>query len=539
MVGTLSRDRARSLRQILRGLRDLDRTTATSMLLQWAAALFLAVSLSRYHVITHSGVRILLIVSASISGPVTCLGLLRATHRIRSQRFQREHLLHCALHDELTGLSNRAAMRSHLSEALHTARLQSKPLTCLYLDIDGLRYANTLLGYRAGDELLQQVVVRAGGCLAPSDHFSRFGGDKFVMLLHRSLSRSEMDALAECIVHSVSRPQILNNRKFTTGVSIGISCFPADAADDEALLAAAERAMYTVKQGGRNGFRYAEQADSPNDERNRVLADKLQRALLNDGLRLAYQPIFSHEGRIVAAEALARWHDEEEGHISPNEFIPVAESTGLIVPLSKWVLRHACEQMKIWSAAGTSLTRIAVNICVLQISRNDFVSTVELTLRETGLPAHCLELEVTESALARDFPSVKQHLQALRQLGIRISIDDFGTGYSSFGRLRELEPDALKIDRVFVQGAHEAHNGIAVVQAIVDMAHTLQLKVVAEGVETTEQLEMLRSIHCDEMQGFLLARPLAAEDISKLIAHAETKADNASPNRLNLIPSLA
>lgn len=244
-------------------------------------------------------------------------------------------------------------------------------------------------------------------------------------------------------------------------------------------------------------------------------------------------------GRIVAAEALARWHDEEEGHISPNEFIPVAESTGLIVPLSKWVLRHACEQMKIWSAAGTSLTRIAVNICVLQISRNDFVSTVELTLRETGLPAHCLELEVTESALARDFPSVKQHLQALRQLGIRISIDDFGTGYSSFGRLRELEPDALKIDRVFVQGAHEAHNGIAVVQAIVDMAHTLQLKVVAEGVETTEQLEMLRSIHCDEMQGFLLARPLAAEDISKLIAHAETKADNASPNRLNLIPSLA
>ena len=513
-----TRYRLRLVRALKRTSRDLDGTTALSVVLQWGAAMFLAVSLAKYNVVVHSGMRTLLLVVASVSGPLTCMGLLRATKRMRKQRFQREHLVHRTRHDELTGLPNRSAMQAHLNEALATANEEKTPVTCFYLDLDGLRFANTMHGYTAGDQLLQEMVRRVSGCLAPTDHLSRFGGDKFFVLVHRSLSRGEMDALAEAILHAVARPQLLNEQECSVGVSIGIAAFPIHARTAEALMAAAERAMYAVKRSGRSAFRYAEHEESACDVRSRVLAEKLQCALHVGGLRLDFQPIYAAGGDLVAAEALCRWYDQEEGNISPAEFIPIAEATGLIVPLSKWVLRRACEQMQAWRSLNATLQRVAVNICVLQASRNDFVATVKCTLAETGLPPECLELEVTESALAQDFDSVKQHLQQLRELGIRIAIDDFGTGYSSFGRLRDLEVDALKIDRVFVQGARETHNGIAVVQAIVDMAHTLQLSVVAEGVETADQLQMLRDIQCDEIQGFLLARPQAAAEFLKLLS---------------------
>ncbi len=505
------------LRQLVHTAQEVDGATTLSVFLQWAAAIVLAISLARYHVVSQKGTQLLLVAAAVISGPLTCLAILGATYRMRSQRFYRQHLLHCARHDELTGLPNRANMRIQLTEVLGRAHTHNASITCFYMDLDGLRFANTLLGYHAGDELLQEIVRRISGCLAPTDHFSRFGGDKFVVLMHRTVRRPEIDALAECIVRCVSRPLQLNHRDFTTGVSIGIARFPADAEDGGALLAAAERAMYSVKRTGRNAFRYAEHNENPAETRSRMLAEKLQYALHCDGLHIDYQPIYSIDGKIVAAEALSRWHNEEEGSISPAEFIPVAEATGLIIPLSKWVLRRACEQMKAWLTLGSSLRRIAVNICVLQVSRGDFVSTVKRTLVETGLPPECLELELTESSLAQDFDSVKLHLDCLRRLGVRISIDDFGTGYSSFGRLRDLGADTLKIDRSFVQGAHDTHNGVAVVQALVDMAHTLQLSVIAEGVETEQQLDMLRSLHCDELQGFLLAPPQPPEGIRALL----------------------
>ncbi len=486
--------------------------------------MFIAHTLAESSAVGRSLPRLALFAGASLCGPLTCFGVVRAMHRMRSQRFQREHLLHCVQHDELTGLPNRAAMQQLLIELIRKAGTANTALQCLYLDLDGLRHANTLLGYRAGDELLQQIVSRVANCLHPTDHFSRFGGDKFVVLLHRSISRSELNALAECMVHTISRPHAIKNRDFTTGVSIGIASYPGNASNAEALIAAAERAMYLVKRSGRDSFRHAEQSTGPDESRSRILADKLQRALLNDELRLVYQPIYDRNGRIVAAEALARWHDVEHGNISPAEFIPIAEETGLIVPLSTWVLRRACRQMCAWQHSGAAIRRIAVNISVLQVSREDFVRTIESVLQESALPPDCLELEVTEGALARDFASVKAHLQELRDLGVRISIDDFGTGYSSFGRLRELNADALKIDRVFVQGAHDTHNGVVVLQALIEMAHTLNLSVVAEGVETTEQMEMLRSLRCNEMQGFLLARPLEPDQLHKLLLAPEQHA---------------
>ncbi len=511
----------RGLCQALRGVRELDRVTAIAISVQWIAAMFIAHTLVQSSVVARSLPRLVLFAGASLCGPLTCFGVVRAMHRLRSQRYQREHLLHCVQHDELTGLPNRASMQQHLAELMRRASTGNTALHCLYLDLDGLRHANTLLGYRAGDELLQQIVSRVANCLHPTDHFSRFGGDKFVVLLHRCISRSELNALAECMVHTISRPHAIESRDFTTGVSIGIASYPSDAKNAESLVASAERAMYLVKRSGRDSYRHAEQSTEPVESRSRTLADKLQRALLNDELRLVYQPIYDRHGRIVAAEALARWHDAEDGNISPAEFIPIAEETGLIVPLSTWVLRRACRQMCTWRRAGATLHRIAVNICVLQVAREDFVRTIEAVLQESTLPADCLELEVTEGALARDFASVKTHLQELRDLGVRISIDDFGTGYSSFGRLRELNADALKIDRVFVQGAHDTHNGVVVLQALIEMAHTLNLNVVAEGVETNEQMEMLRALRCNEMQGFLLARPQEPEQLHKLLLSPE------------------
>ncbi len=527
--------------RLLKWLRQLDGITVTAALLQWTAAAIVAAALLCSGVITQPCIRILVLVALAANGPLTCFGLLRAASRLRSHHSQHARLMHRASHDALTGLPNRPAMREELTRLLQAAGQQASQLVCMYLDVDGLRYANTLLGYRAGDELLLQIVTRVGGCLAPTDRLSRFGGDKFVILLHRPLSHAEINALAECIVYSVSRPQLLNGREFSTGVSIGIACYPADSTEEDGLLAAAERAMYTVKRTGRSSFQYARQVSHPQDERKRQLADKLQTALFSGNLHLVYQPIFCRQSRLVAAEALARWNDGEEGGISPAEFIPIAETSGLIVPLSRWVLRRACEQMKAWLAAGSSLQRIAINISVIEVSRHDFVSTVERTLRETGLPARYLELEITETALANDFESVRKHLQALRQLGVRISIDDFGTGYSSFSRLRDLEADTLKIDRSFVQSAQIAQNGTAVVRALIEMAHTLRLSVVAEGVETQQQFEMLREMRCDELQGFLLGRPQHPEELAVLVASAKSVCRPEIPHhdRLTLVPRMA
>jgi EAL domain-containing protein (putative c-di-GMP-specific phosphodiesterase class I) len=299
------------------------------------------------------------------------------------------------------------------------------------------------------------------------------------------------------------------------------------------LVLVSAAAIYVLSSSGDRARRFGSGMPQANESaREQLLAVKLKHALAHGGLSLVYQPIFSDDERMVAVETLTRWRDPHEGMISPTEFIPVAEATGIIVPLSDWILREACEQMVLWAAIDPRLERLAVNVSVKHIWHADFVQTIERILAETGLSPSRLELEVTESALATDFDTVKNHLTALRRLGVRISIDDFGTGYSSLSRVRELDADTLKIDRLFVQGASETPNGIAVVQAIIDMAHSLKLQVIAEGVETLEQMRMLRTMHCDEMQGFLLARPQSAEGITASLRTAVAITAKNQPMRL-------
>ena len=299
------------------------------------------------------------------------------------------------------------------------------------------------------------------------------------------------------------------------------------------LTAPDEIATLTVAKQDRTAYGSAsEKADAASDtprepcapSRERVLGKKLAAAIADGRIRVVYQPIFAADRSIQATEALARWQDDELGEISPAEFIPIAEGTGLISQISTLVMRKACFQMKQWQSLGFPMRRIAVNVSVAQICRGDFFACVLRILHETKLAPQFLELEVTESAFARDFRVVQQTLQALRRLGVRISIDDFGVGYSSFSRLRELDCDVLKIDRAFVQSASDTQNGRAVVQAIIEMAHTLNLSVIAEGVETQAQLELLDRMGCDEIQGFLLARPQSADAVSSLFRATASKA---------------
>lgn len=436
----------------------------------------------------------------------------RTYRQLLQQKTQHTDLLYRAYHDTVTGLPNRVSME----EALHHGQ---PPLALFLMDMDGVTDTNKILGHRAGDAMLLETAARLARILDEKDYLARYSGDKFALIVYRSIDGCEMADLAERLIQAIRLPYVIEEHSHHAWISIGIA-HADDGISTDTLIVAAEQAMHLAKREGRNTFRFAGDLRAPLDQRKQKLEQRLRMALLHNTLTLAYQPIFDTQGELIAVEALTRWNDEEEGCIAPTEFIPIAEATGLIVPLSNYVLRSACQQMMEWCKNEYALQHIAVNVSVLQVWHPDFVSSVESILHETGLPPHRLELEVTESALVHDFDVVKRSLQALRRKGVRISIDDFGTGYSSLGRLRELEADVLKIDRIFVHGASESTSGIAVVQAIIEMGHSLQMKVVAEGVETAEQMQTLQQLHCDAFQGYLFSHPLAPEEILQLKRNA-------------------
>ncbi|GAB3188846.1 bifunctional diguanylate cyclase/phosphodiesterase [Hydrogenophaga aquatica] len=438
---------------------------------------------------------------------------------ITERKQAEERIYRLAHHDSLTGLSNRMSLTLELSHAVLQASRHGHVLTVMLIDLDNFKEINDVHGHAIGDQLLQQVAQRLQQAVRHGDKVARLGGDEFVILLSQVSGRDAAGQVAEKIRLALDAPFTVDHLKLRTTASIGLSCFPDDGDTSELLLKRADTAMYHAKSQGRNQTCfYADGMEALLLERVHLIAE-LRKALDLGQFELHYQPQFSAlTGELLGVEALLRWCHPEQGWIPPGKFIPVAEQSGLILPLGEWVLDEACRQWRAWQdTLGGPDLRIAVNLSAQQLASSELTGTVAKLLEWHGVPADRLELEITESMLMEDTKTSTTRLRALRDMGVRLSIDDFGTGYSSLSYLRELPLHGLKLDRSFVQGVETDQGSAAICQSIIVLAHNLGLEVVAEGVETPAQQAFLQKHGCDLLQGYLLARPMPpaqlAEDV--------------------------
>ena len=438
--------------------------------------------------------------------------------RDQSEKLAADQRIETLAHtDALTGVPNRHQLTHRLAYALALARRDSTPFALLHVDLDRFRQINDSFGSSIGDRVLIEASERMLRCLREVDMLARTGGDSFVVLVHHADARGA-ETMARRIVEAMAKPFTLDGAPCTVTCSIGVALYPGDAASAETLLRSAESAMRGAKEGNRGGFRF-HQARADVDLRSRMRLDHAMRQALAQGqLRLHYQPqIDLRSGQIIGAEALLRWRDAELGEVSPAEFIPVAEESGFIVAIGEWVLDRAVRQAAAWLAQGWWVP-VSVNVSALQFRQPAFVDGVAAVLAAHGLPAELLELELTESILLRDADGALQRLQALAERGVRLAIDDFGTGYSSLGYLKRLPIARLKIDRSFVAGLPADSSDAGIVRAVMQLAHALQLRVVAEGVETPAQRQFLHDVGCDEYQGFLYAAALDSGAFERRLA---------------------
>ena len=421
-------------------------------------------------------------------------------------RESQAHVLFLAQHDTLTGAANRALLRDTLESEVRIGRV-GRVLGVLCLDLDRFKICNDRVGHRGGDLILRESASRLAACLRPGDLLARIGGDEFV-LLHEEDEAAGIAAFADRVVASLALPFRVEMHELLLGASIGIAVSPLDGDDPDELLRRADVALYRAKRlGGNRACRYETAMDEEVRER-RLLIGRLEQAIARDGLHLHYQPFFDIVGgTLLGFEALVRWTDPERGEIPPRLFIPLAETSGLIVPLGSWVLEQACLAAAAWSTRCA----VAVNLSPAQFRSGHLISQIERTLSRTGLAPDRLELEVTESLLIEDIDQVLESLRAIKRLGVRVALDDFGTGYSSLSYLRRFPFDKVKIDRSFIHAMAEDEASRSIVDAIISLGHSLRLRVTAEGIETERQLAMLRAGGCDEAQGFLLGRPAAAD----------------------------
>ncbi len=428
-------------------------------------------------------------------------------------------LTHTAEHDSLTGLPNRLLLNDRVDQAIAMAGRHGKKVAALFLDLDRFKYVNDALGHPIGDRLLQSVAKQLVECVRGSDTICRLGGDEFVALLSE-LDHSEDAAItARRMLKAVATVHSIGDHALDVSASIGVSVYPDDGRDAVTLIKNADIAMYQAKEMGRNNYQFFKPSMNAMADERQFLEEGLSRALERKELALHYQPKISlRTGEIVGAEALLRWTHPTRGPIPPALFIPVAEECGLILPIGAWVLRKACEQAQAWVAAGLPETTVAVNVSTIEFRQKDFLDRLSATLGETGLDPRFLELELTESVLVKIGGQAASVLRTLKEMGISVALDDFGTGYSSLSYLRKFPVDALKIDRSFIDQLHAADGGYAaVVTAIIVMARSLNLRVVAEGVETWEQFAFLRAHQCDEVQGYYFSRPVPAEQFTSLL----------------------
>ena len=427
-------------------------------------------------------------------------------------------LAHSAEHDFLTGLPNRMLLNDRVNQAITLAPRHSKKVAVLFLDLDGFKHINDSLGHPIGDKLLQSIAKRLVDCVRSSDTVSRPGGDEFVVLLSE-VGQSEDPAItATRLLHAVAEAHSIDQHDLHITTSIGVSVYPEDGMNAETLIKNADTAMYQAKENGRQSYQFFKAAMNVRAVKRQSIEGNLRRALERREFALHYQPkINLKTGIISGAEALLRWTHPNQGAISPADFIPVAEDSGLILPIGRWVLQEACKQARAWVEAGLPLATMAVNISAMEFRDDNFLASVFATLSDTGLDPKCLELELTESVLMKRAESAASVLQTLRARGVQIAVDDFGTGYSSLSYLRKFPIDALKIDQSFVRQIMAAPDDTTIVTAIISMGRSLKLRVVAEGVETQGELAFLQTHLCDEAQGYYFSRPVVARQFAGLL----------------------
>ena len=467
---------------------------------------------------------------AAVAGSLLLLYLFLFLLAHRADRIVAEHsdeqrlasearLRHQAFHDALTGLPNRAKYAERLDDAIRHARRSGRIFAVLIVDLDHFKYVNDSLGHVVGDRLLKAVSVRLGACLRETDTVARLGGDEFILLAPEVGGIDDAARLAAAVCRAVSsKPYLIDGRELRINTSIGISVYPEDGEDGVTLIKNADAALFHAKEVGRNNFQFFTRDMNARALSVLSLETSLRRAVEQQEFVLHYQPQVDSAGQVVGLEALLRWQHPDMGLVLPGQFIPIAEERGLIAPIGEWVLREACRQNRAWQDAGLLAVPVGVNVSALQFRQPDFPQQVAAALRDTGLAAEFLELEITESVIMHGAEAAIATVRRLKGMGVKMSIDDFGTGYSSLNYLKQFPIDRLKLDQSFVRGLPGNAEDLAISSAVLAIAKAMNLKVIAEGVESEEQMDALFSRQCDELQGYYFARPLPADDLARFIA---------------------
>jgi diguanylate cyclase (GGDEF)-like protein/PAS domain S-box-containing protein len=435
---------------------------------------------------------------------------------INQRKIAEEKLQFMAFHDSLTGLPNRRLFQNKLDEALVNASEKYK-VVVMYLDLDRFKYINDTLGHTMGDQLLEIVAKRLKSCLRDGDLISRQGGDEFAILLNKVVKMDAITTIAKKILKVIIQPIKLENHEYILTTSIGVSIYPTHGKDSLTLIKQADQAMYIAKENGKNNYKFYHSNITNLLSRKVIVEQKLHKALKNEEISLYYQPIVDvGMGSICGVEALVRWNESELGYMPPSEFIPIAEESGLMFSIGEWILRNSCIQNKLWQNEGFSPIYVSVNISASQFKHENFVQLVKQILEETGLEPRYLRLEITESTAMTNVSEMIRKLEQLHSVGVRLSIDDFGTGYSSLSYLKKFKNSTLKIDPSFIKDINMDPDQEAIINGIVAMAKSLRMGVVAEGVEMRHQVEYLKSIGCNQMQGYFFSEPLPSDDVKEL-----------------------
>jgi diguanylate cyclase (GGDEF)-like protein/PAS domain S-box-containing protein len=445
-------------------------------------------------------------------------GAVIVFHDVSEARQMATQLSYMAQHDFLTDLPNRMLLNDRLKQAISLARRHGHRIAVLFLDLDRFKHINDSLGHVLGDQLLQAVAMRLKACVRRSDTVGRQGGDEFVLILSELDVPEHAAGSAAKLLAALNVPYHIGLHDLHVPGSIGVSIYPDDAADAETLINNADTAMYQAKENGRNTFQFFKQEMIVRAVERQFIEGSLRVALERKEFSLHYQPkIELCSGAIVGVEALLRWRHPERGFIPPAQFVAIAEDTGLILPIGRWVLREACRQSRAWLDAGLPPMPMAVNISAIEFRSEDFVESIRAVLKETRLDPQCLELELTESVLMKHAESTVSMLQALKSIGVQLAVDDFGTGYSSLSYLRQFPIDSLKMDQSFVHEISSKSDDAVIVSAVISMGNSLKKRVIAEGVETREQLDFLTAAGCEEAQGYYFSAPMEADEFATLL----------------------